>query len=127
MERKQQQLDWKPANLKRLELSIYPSLDPDSQESSDKIEMEYNNDFGSFETVIDVPKNADLQMYDIDVRANKETLGSKSFTVGDPRPPTAGLKLDAQSWVCTYLCTSSRVPCLQPSLVLIKVKQIGMQ
>lgn len=68
--------------------------------------------FGSFEAKIEVPEDANPTQYSIELYKNCRRLGKsggkfrgeyiaylEDFTVGDPRPRTAILEINAPAWV----------------------------
>lgn len=93
-------VSWTPANLTGSYMEVLPLLDPES-ESSSRFDIETNNEFGSYETQIPIPDNAKFQDYSIFLSGGEKNsrLYQAVFTVGDPRPPTVGLTVDAPFWV----------------------------
>lgn len=101
MEAVHQELAWKPANMNNLHLSVRPSLDPNLGYSADNVDVTATPKFGSFEAQIPIPRNANFKDYFIYIMHDGSSLGGgERFTVGDPRPPTVGLTVDAPYWVC---------------------------
>ncbi|CAD7705214.1 unnamed protein product, partial [Ostreobium quekettii] len=54
--------------------------------------------FGSFEGRVDIPEDARSKDYDVYLRISGASPYLGSFTVGDPRLPTAGLTINAPEW-----------------------------
>lgn len=105
MEENQYEPGWHPVYETKT-VEINPPLDPDSSDSVEKYEISTSKEFGSFELFLTIPEDATFRQYRIEI---KNTLGGgDSFTVGDPRPPTVSLTVDAPRWV------SRLVPVLYP-------------
>lgn len=95
-------LNWVPVGVRSGLIIVRPSLDPDSEARFDSFELAANPDFGSFEAQIPIPENAKFQEYAIYFSQNSDPFTQSyhtQFTVGDPRPPTVGLIVDAPFWV----------------------------
>lgn len=104
MEAVQQDLIWNPANMSTLKLSVQPPLLPESEALEEVFEPTTIPEFGSFEVRIPIPEDAEFKDYLIYVQHDGEYVGyAEHFTVGDPRPPTVELTLDAPYWVCTSM------------------------
>lgn len=93
-----------PTGLSDAELVVSPPL-----LEEDVVPVSLNQEFGSYEALIEVPEEADLVEYSIQFRAARSRQGNasnrryfgdrQSFTVGDPRLPTVELSVDAPFWV----------------------------
>ncbi|GMH44588.1 hypothetical protein BSKO_12540 [Bryopsis sp. KO-2023] len=81
-----------PALTKSAKITIYPSFDPENAEDQ-SLSIDIDEKFGTFELKIPVPENATNTKYYVSLPHDHE-----SFTVGNPRPPTVGLTVDAPFW-----------------------------
>ncbi|GMH46152.1 hypothetical protein BSKO_14120 [Bryopsis sp. KO-2023] len=86
---------WKPSSKDGYTYSAFVSS-PDLR--IDSVIIELDEKFGTFELRIPVPENATLSTYDVRVDNDGSFLGRETFVVGDPRPPTVGLSIDAPVW-----------------------------
>ena len=92
-----------PTGLSETVLIVSPPLLED-----DTFPVSIDEEFGSYEAMIEIPEEADLVPYSISFRATRADRrrssaqyfgAAQSFTVGDPRLPTVALTVDTPFWV----------------------------
>ncbi|GMH44587.1 hypothetical protein BSKO_12539 [Bryopsis sp. KO-2023] len=80
-----------------LMVSISPRLNPDDSHV-EFFHIKIDKKFGSFQLDVPVPKNAIPKQHQITVSSRNHFIASDYFVVGNPRPPTVGLTVDAPRW-----------------------------
>ncbi|GMH41747.1 hypothetical protein BSKO_09657 [Bryopsis sp. KO-2023] len=80
-----------------LMIRIAHQLDPDAYDAEYHF-IKFDKKFGSFQLEVPVPKNAISERRDIDLLTTYDYITSDSFVLGNPRPPTVGLTVDAPRW-----------------------------
>lgn len=84
---------------KKMRLLFMPPLDPNSNDYSDLKHVELD-EYGTFEYTVDVGSAAKRRGYTVSLRdPNDQHLTSVEFIVGEPRIPSALLKLITPEWV----------------------------
>ncbi|GMH44595.1 hypothetical protein BSKO_12547 [Bryopsis sp. KO-2023] len=80
-----------------LRISIEPQLDPDAYDVEFHF-IKFDKKFGSFQLEVPVPKNALSKRHNIHLFSTYDFIATDNFVVGNPRPPTVGLTVDAPRW-----------------------------
>ncbi|GMH44585.1 hypothetical protein BSKO_12537 [Bryopsis sp. KO-2023] len=78
-------------------IRIFPPFDPESFDNP-TFPIELDEKFGSFQLEVPVPENATAKAYEATLLNSEDLNVPDFFTVGDPRPPTVGLTVDAPRW-----------------------------
>lgn len=93
-----------PPSLTSATLNISPNLDK-ADTNQMRVPVKIDPAFGSFHVNVTVPANAEVLDHTIGLelpppsgKGDKVSEGSESFSVKDPRPPTAVLNLTAPDW-----------------------------
>ncbi|GMH44586.1 hypothetical protein BSKO_12538 [Bryopsis sp. KO-2023] len=85
-----------PGLTESAEISLYPAFDAETSEYP-IFPIDFDEKFGTFELKIPIPENATNTEYNIALNQDHD-LETERFTVGNPRPPTVGLTVDAPFW-----------------------------
>jgi hypothetical protein len=105
-----------PKGPSTVNVTVMPSFSGTADDTPLVIPVKLNASYGSFHVVIDVPAGAKPGQYSLNLNVpktrsgaaaaasvsdddNSASIASESFTVGNPRPPTATLNITVPDWV----------------------------
>ncbi|KAF6250306.1 hypothetical protein COO60DRAFT_896848 [Scenedesmus sp. NREL 46B-D3] len=106
-----------PKGLTTVNVTVMPSFSGNAADEPLVVPVKVNSSYGSFHVVVDVPAGANPGEYSLNLMAPRTrpgtaaaassdgsedasaSIASESFTVGNPRPPTALLNVTVPQWL----------------------------